>query len=69
MTYRDGRPAGIQPVVLQTDGAFEVGAYLPLHLADARASGARTRPRRSRSPPRTCGRRLSCDGRARLAQK
>ena len=34
VTYRDGRPAGIQPVVLQTDGRFEVGAYLPLHLAD-----------------------------------
>ena len=34
VTYRDGRPAGIQPVVLQTDGRFQVGAYLPLALAE-----------------------------------
>ena len=25
VTYRDGRPVGIQPVTLQTTGAFEVG--------------------------------------------
>lgn len=30
VTYRDGRPAGIQSVVLQTDGEFVVGDYLPL---------------------------------------
>jgi predicted phosphodiesterase len=33
VTYRDGRPAGIQPVVLETHGQFVVGRYLPLHLA------------------------------------
>jgi predicted phosphodiesterase len=32
VTYRDGRPVGIQPVVLQTDGRFEVGAYARLVL-------------------------------------
>jgi hypothetical protein len=30
VTYRDGRPVGLQPVVLETDGRFDVGAYLPL---------------------------------------
>ena len=32
VTYRDGRPAGIQPVVLQTNGTFEVENYQPLDL-------------------------------------
>jgi hypothetical protein len=39
VTYREGRPVGIQPVTLQTDGRFEVADYVPLHLtrpADAR---------------------------------
>jgi hypothetical protein len=31
VTYaEDGTPAGLQPVVLQTNGRFDVGAYLPL---------------------------------------
>ncbi len=30
ITYRDGRPAGIQPVTLQTNGQFVVGSYQPL---------------------------------------
>jgi len=30
VTYRDGRPAGIQWVVLQTSGVFDVGEYVPL---------------------------------------
>jgi hypothetical protein len=30
VTYRDGRPAGLQPVVLQTNGIFEVGDYREL---------------------------------------
>jgi hypothetical protein len=34
LTYRDGRPAGIQPVVLQTDGTFEVQSYYALALSD-----------------------------------
>ena len=33
VTYRDGRPVGLQPVVLQTDGRFEVEPYLPLALS------------------------------------
>ena len=34
VTYRDGRPAGLQPVGLQTDGRFVVGDYVPLHLTE-----------------------------------
>jgi hypothetical protein len=34
ITYRDGRPAGIQSVQLQTNGVFLVGDYVPLHLAE-----------------------------------
>jgi hypothetical protein len=30
VTYRDGRPAGIQWVTLQPNGVFEVGTYVPL---------------------------------------
>ena len=30
VTYRDGRPTGLQPVVLQTNGTFEVGDYQEL---------------------------------------
>ena len=30
ITYRDGVPAAIQPVTLQTNGAFEVGEYVEL---------------------------------------
>jgi hypothetical protein len=30
VTYRDGRPAGLQPVVLQTNGVFEVEDYQEL---------------------------------------
>jgi predicted phosphodiesterase len=30
LTYRDGRPVGIQPVTLQTNGQYVVGSYLPL---------------------------------------
>jgi hypothetical protein len=35
VTYHDGRPAGIQPIILETHGEFEVGQYLPLHLSSA----------------------------------
>jgi hypothetical protein len=30
VTYRDGRPAGIQWVTLQTDGSFQTGPWVPL---------------------------------------
>ena len=33
LTYADGRPAGLQSVVLQTDGQFEVGDYTELELS------------------------------------
>jgi predicted phosphodiesterase len=32
VTYRDGRPAGVQPVVLQTNGTFEVEDYQELRF-------------------------------------
>ncbi len=34
VTYRDGRPAGIQPVILQTDGVFHVRPYIELHMSE-----------------------------------
>jgi hypothetical protein len=34
LTYRDGRPAGVQPVSLRTDGRFVVGDYVPLELTE-----------------------------------
>ena len=30
LTYRDGRPLGIQGVTLQTDGLFAVGDFVEL---------------------------------------
>ncbi|HEV7876393.1 MAG TPA: metallophosphoesterase [Nocardioides sp.] len=38
LTYRDGRPAGVQPVSLRTDGRFVVGEYVPLHLTEPSAT-------------------------------
>lgn len=41
ITYEDGRPIGVQSVGLETNGAYVVGDYVPLDLADeAEASGA-----------------------------
>ncbi|MFC7493301.1 MULTISPECIES: metallophosphoesterase family protein [unclassified Nocardioides] len=34
VTYRDGRPAGIQWVTLQPNGVFQVGSYVPLRFPD-----------------------------------
>lgn len=34
VTYRDGRPAGLQPVKLQTNGVFTVGDYIAFALTD-----------------------------------
>ena len=34
ITYRDGRPVGIQPVTLQTNGTFVVEEYVELELDD-----------------------------------
>jgi hypothetical protein len=30
VTYRDGRPVGVQPVTLDTNGSFTVGDYVEL---------------------------------------
>jgi hypothetical protein len=38
VTYRDGRPAGIQWVTLQPNGIFQVGTYAPLRYPDVAAS-------------------------------
>ncbi len=35
ITYRDGRPAGVQSVTLQTNGTFVVSDYAPLELVDS----------------------------------
>ncbi|MCW2780067.1 MAG: metallophosphoesterase [Marmoricola sp.] len=32
ITYRDGKPIGLQPIKVETTGAFEVSEYLPLTL-------------------------------------
>ena len=34
VTYRDGRPSGIQWVTLQTDGSYQTGDWVPLGYAD-----------------------------------
>ncbi|MGB0102018.1 MAG: metallophosphoesterase [Nocardioides sp.] len=34
VTYRDGRPVGIQWVTLQTDGSYQTGPYVPLTFGD-----------------------------------
>jgi hypothetical protein len=39
VTYRDGRPAGIQWVTVQPNGVFEVGTYVPLTYPTATPSG------------------------------
>ena len=30
VTYREGRPVGLQPVIVQTSGELEAGAYIDL---------------------------------------
>ena len=34
LTYSDGRPVGVQPVTLDTNGAFTVGDYVELHPSE-----------------------------------
>jgi hypothetical protein len=46
VTYRDGRPEGLQPVVLQTDGRFRVGHYRRLFLEGDEPPGRSERSRR-----------------------
>ena len=41
LTYHDGRPAGLQPVSLRTDGRFVVGDYVPLHLTEPNVTAQR----------------------------
>jgi hypothetical protein len=42
VTYRDGRPAGLQAVTLQTNGVFEVGHYVPLAYPEVTEDPDRT---------------------------
>jgi predicted phosphodiesterase len=39
LTYRDGRPAGVQAVTLQTTGVFEVGDFVALSPAEPPSGG------------------------------
>ena len=39
VTYRNGRPVGVQPVRLKTNGVFSVSDYLPLYLSHSDGSG------------------------------
>jgi hypothetical protein len=43
VTYHDGRPAGIQWVTLQTNGAFRVSDYVPLHLSEPESADTAAR--------------------------
>jgi len=43
VTYRDGRPVGIQPVTLQTNGQYVVGSFVPLHYEPAEGRGVTSR--------------------------
>ena len=38
VTYRDGRPVGIQPVTLETEGRFDARPYIPLDLGEPSVS-------------------------------
>lgn len=39
ITYRDGRPVGVQGVTLQTNGRYDVRAYVPLDYAEEAGAG------------------------------
>ncbi len=39
VTYREGRPVGIQPVTVRTVGDFRVGDYIPLQIGTAPGRG------------------------------
>ncbi|TIC88529.1 metallophosphoesterase [Nocardioides sp. GY 10113] len=41
VTYRDGRPVGIQGVTLQTNGRYDVDAWMPLDYGDGDATPGR----------------------------
>jgi hypothetical protein len=41
LTYRGGRPVGLQPVTIQTNGIVRVGNYFPLDLATGAAAARR----------------------------
>ena len=43
ITYRDGRPVGIQAVTLQTTGVFEVGDFVSLAPVPPWSSASRRR--------------------------
>ena len=45
ITYRDGRPVGIQPVTLQTNGQYVVSSYIPLSYEPLEGRGVTSRSR------------------------
>ena len=47
VTYRDGRPVGLQSVLLQTDGEFVVGDFVTLDELSATTSASESLPGRS----------------------
>ncbi|MBB3042159.1 metallophosphoesterase [Nocardioides soli] len=47
VTYRDGRPAGIQWVTLQPNGVFQIGTFVPLLYPEADADSGADRGRDS----------------------
>ncbi len=52
VTFRDGRPVGLQPVTFRTVKDIVVGDYVELDLGDAEESGAAPAPRRANSRDR-----------------
>ena len=55
MTYRDGRPVGIQPVTVRTTGEFLVGDYVELVLDEPGRAGVNASgPAPGRARGRAC---------------
>ncbi|WP_206065116.1 metallophosphoesterase [Nocardioides sp. JQ2195] len=56
-TYRDGRPVGLQPVTLQTNGVFRVHDYIPLTYGSKMVSNVKGTPAEKQVPGHVVGRR------------
>jgi len=52
ITYREGRPIGIQPVTLQTNGRYVVGSFVPLSYEPLEERGVTSRSRPERKRPK-----------------
>ena len=53
VTFRDERPVGIQPVVLQTNGQYVVSSFVPLSYEPREAGGVTSRSGAGQEGPRT----------------